>query len=113
MTEEQKIRFSEALLRFAGDCELLSAMAAMVSEDAPEVLENLRNQVAADQLPQVAATAHKLKGMLSTFDTAGPVLDLEELILSARAGQSQQVAIYFHSVDGQVQYLLREILLLN
>ncbi len=113
MTEEQKRRFSEALSRVAGDCDLLSAMAAMVSEDAPDVLESLRAQVAADQLPLVASTAHKLKGMLSTFDTAGPVLELEELIASAREGKPHQVAIYFQSVESHVEALLQEILLLN
>jgi HPt (histidine-containing phosphotransfer) domain-containing protein len=110
VTEEQKERFAEALARVAGDCELLAAMAAMVSEDAPGVLSELRKQVAANQLQDVAITGHKLKGMLSTFETAGPVLELEELIRSARKGDSQDVASLFKSFESEIEQLLEEIL---
>jgi Hpt domain len=110
VTEEQKERFAEALRRVAGDCELLSAMAAMVAEDAPEVLSDLRKYVAADEMQEVAATAHKLKGMLSTFETSGPVLELEELIVSARKKQTQEVASSFKSLEGEIEKLIHQIL---
>lgn len=110
MTENQKQRFAEALARVAGDCELLAAMAAMVAEDAPLVMEELRENVAADELQRVATTAHKLKGMLSTFETAGPVLDLEELILCARKGQAAEVRSLFRAFDRRIKALLDEIL---
>ncbi len=112
MTEDQKQRFAEALARVAGDCELLAAMAAMVAEDAPVVMQELRENVAAKELPKVAATAHKLKGMLSTFDTTGPVLELEELISSARKGQAAEVASLFRAFERRIKSLLDEILAL-
>ncbi len=113
MTEEQKNRFAAALLRVAGDCELLAAMASMVAEDAPEVLNNLRDQIALQDTQQVASTAHKLKGMLSTFETAGPMLELEELISSAKKGHPKDVASHFAAVEGEIEVLLNEICLLH
>jgi len=110
VNEKQKERFAEALNRVSGDFELLAAMAAMVAEDAPAVMNDLREQVAAKEMQQVAATAHKLKGMLSTFETAGPVLELEELISSARKGQTQDTASLFKRSERQINELLDEIL---
>ena len=109
MNEKQKERFAEALKRVSGDCQLLAAMAGMVAEDAPAVLNDLREQVAAKEMQEVAATAHKLKGMLSTFETAGPVLELEELISSARQGQVQETASLFKLFERQIHELLNEI----
>ena len=45
MTEEQKARFADALERMAGDEELLTAMGAMVIDDAPEVIAELDQQI--------------------------------------------------------------------
>ena len=109
MNEKQKVRFADALERVSGDCDLLAAMAAMVAEDAPDVINDLREQVAKGEMQRTAATAHKLKGMLSTFETDGPVLELEELILSARKGQRQETASQFKIFDRRINELLDEI----
>tara|TARA_R110002111_G_scaffold182531_1_gene248035 strand:- start:127 stop:486 length:360 start_codon:yes stop_codon:yes gene_type:complete len=113
MTEEQKKRFAEALDRVSGDCELLAAMATMVTEDAPDVLAGLREQVAQDDMLAAAATAHKLKGMLSTFDTGGPVPELEQLISAARKGHSDEVVSTLSSCVPEVENLLKEIVSLE
>ena len=85
MTEEHKERFAEALARMAGDEELLTAMGAMVIDDAPEVMAELDHQIPNGELAKAASTAHKLKGLLSTFDTNEAVLAVQELITSAKA----------------------------
>jgi HPt (histidine-containing phosphotransfer) domain-containing protein len=109
VTEEQKERFAEALHRVAGDCELLSAMAAMVAEDAPEVLSDLRRYLEANEMQEVVATAHKLKGMLSTFETSGPVLELEELMVSARKNQMQEFTSSFNKLEGEIEKLIDQV----
>jgi polyhydroxyalkanoate synthesis regulator phasin len=109
VNEQQKVRFADALERMSGDCDLLAAMASMVAEDAPDVVNDLRKQVATGEMQQAAATAHKLKGMLSTFETDGPVLELEELILAARQGQVQETASQFKIFDRRITGLLDEI----
>ncbi len=113
MTDEQKKRFAEALDRVAGDCDLLTAMASMVAEDAPGVLNDLKEQVADNDMAAVASTAHKLKGMLSTFETGGPVLELEELIADARRGNSEQVSAALDSCAGDIEKLVGEITMLE
>jgi hypothetical protein len=107
--QDQKIRFSEALLRVAGDVDLLAAMAMFVVDDAPEILTDLRIQISESRLEEVATTAHKLKGMLSTFETGGPVLELHDLIVAARAGRADECRRAFNKCDAGIEHLIQEI----
>jgi len=107
--EYQKKRFGDALSRIAGDLELLIALAEFVVVDAPEVLAELRAQVAAGQLRDVAATAHKLKGMLSTFETGGPVMELQEVINAAKDGSWEECRSAFRQCDDGISFLINEI----
>ena len=109
VTNEQKQRFADALDRVAGDTELLIAIASLVSEDAPQVFENLKSQLAADELDEVAATGHQLKGMLSTFETEGPVLCLQELIHAARRGDGAETKELLHRCEMEINTLIHEI----
>lgn len=109
VTNEQKQRFADALGRVAGDTELLIAIAALVTEDAPQVFESLKTQLNADELDEVAATGHQLKGMLSTFETDGPVLCLQELIYAARRGDGPEARDTLHRCESEINALINEI----
>ncbi|WP_372721758.1 hypothetical protein [Novipirellula sp.] len=86
LTPEQKLRFQEAIDRVGGDCDLLVTMATLVSEDAPQLVNDLELQFENNQLQDAAATGHSLKGLLSTFETGSPVKELQTVIDAARAG---------------------------
>ncbi|GAA5509615.1 hypothetical protein [Novipirellula caenicola] len=90
LTPEQKKRFQEAIDRVGGDCELLVTMAALVSEDAPQLVNDLEHHFENDQLQDAAATGHSLKGLLSTFETGTPVKELQMVIDAARAGNRER-----------------------
>lgn len=109
MTEEQAKRFSEALTRLSGDEDLLVAMAMMVVDDAPVIVEKLDQQVDQESLADVATTAHKLKGMCSTFETGSPVVELEEVIHAARTGKADEARATYHSCQPLIHRLLGEI----
>lgn len=109
MTEEQVKRFSEALARLSGDEELLVAMATMVADDAPAIVEQLDEQLGRESLTDAASTAHKLKGMCSTFETGSPVLELEEVIYAARAGKAEEARSTYDTCQPRLHQLLGEI----
>ncbi|WP_404305429.1 Hpt domain-containing protein [Neorhodopirellula lusitana] len=109
MTDEMVQRFSVALARLAGDEDLLIAMATMVTDDAPEVIVRLEQQLEQTEMEEAAASAHKLKGMLSTFETDSPVAELEEVVHAARGGNSRQASESFQACRAPIHELLREI----
>lgn len=109
MTEQQIERFSEALERLSGDQDLLIAMAEIYVADAPEVLETLARQVEEEDTKVAATTAHKLKGMCSTFETGSPMTELEELVQSAKHGRTEAARATFKICRPQIESLLAEV----
>ena len=109
VTEEQKIRFATAIDRVAGDVDLLVSIAAIVTEDVPAVFAKFKEQLATGLLTEVTVTGHQLKGMLSTFETRGPVVLLQEVISSARKGNQQEADDTFHRCAVGISSLIEEI----
>jgi len=104
-----KRQFSDALGRVAGDSELLAAMAMFVVEDSQEVIDELQTHLQCHEMTQAAASAHKLKGMLSTFETAGPVIDLHELIVAAKENNTEECARIWKRCRIEIESLVVEI----
>ena len=109
VTEEQKIRFASAIDRVAGDIDLLVSIAEIVTEDVPAVFAKLKDQLATGRLTEVPVTGHQLKGMLSTFETRGAVVLLQEVISSARKGNQQEADDEFHRCAAELDSLIEEI----
>ena len=109
MNEQQTERFSEALVRLAGDESLLEAMAAMVSDDAPVVLSELSDHIENGRTEPAARTGHKLKGMCSTFETGSPITELEDVIRAAKVGDADETQRLFQECQGGVVELIEEI----
>jgi len=109
VTEEQKIRFATAIDRVAGDVDLLVSIAAIVTEDVPAVFAKFKDQLASGNLTEVPVTGHQLKGMLSTFETRGAVVLLQEVIVSAREGNQQEADDAFRRCAAEIGSLIDEI----
>ena len=109
VTEEQKIRFATAIDRVAGDLDLLVSIAAIVTEDVPVVFAKFKDQLATGNLTELPVTGHQLKGMLSTFETRGAVVLLQEVIVSAREGNQQGADDAFHRCAAEIGSLIEEI----
>lgn len=88
---------------------MLVAMAAMVAEDAPQVWQDVQRHLAEDEWNDVASSAHKLKGMLSTFDTGAPIPELQEMIAAARKERVNEVRSCFSACRQDVERLIQEI----
>jgi HPt (histidine-containing phosphotransfer) domain-containing protein len=112
LTAQQKDRFASALDRVAGDEDLLVSIATLVAEDAPVVFLKLKTQLAAGELSDICASGHQLKGMLSTFETDGPTVLLQQLIQAARDGDRPEAIAVLHRCEDEIQQLINEIKLL-
>lgn len=109
MNSEQKKRFALALERVAGDCDLLVAMANLVTEDGPGVWAEVQRNLAEEQWQSLASSTHKLKGMLATFETRSPIPELQEMIQAARKERLDEVRSCFAGCRSDVEHLLKEI----
>ncbi len=81
----------------------------MVVSDAHEVLGKLTHAVDQGDTAATAVTAHQLKGMLSTFETDSPVIELQELIETARRGDHASMQQQFRLLEPRLTDLLDEI----
>ena len=109
MTEEQRARFAEALKRLAGDEELFVAMGAMVLDDAPSMIADLKNQIQKNELTEVASIGHKLKGLLSTFETGNVVLTIQQIITAAKEDDQNECQALIKSARPGFDRLFGEI----
>ncbi len=87
-------------------------MSEMAVEDAPPLIAEIDTDVAEGRLADAAASAHSLKGTLSTFESGSPVKELQLMIDAARAAQVDEAARRQQSRVA-VQSLLSEIEALN
>ena len=102
--------FAGALERLDGDVELLRKMATFFLADSPPLLAELNALwEAGESGDAMAFTAHKLKGLVVTFDDvhAGPLL--QDLVDAAREGDAATVAMLRGPVNRGVDQLQRNV----
>ncbi|MCD0462832.1 Hpt domain-containing protein [Roseiconus lacunae] len=104
-----KQRFAGALQRLDGDFELLCEMAAVTLPDCPDVLARIQNDLDADDSAKAASSLHKLKGMLSTYETDGVVIEIQEMLAMARRGNLEELKVLFAKELPRIEALIQEI----
>lgn len=109
MNNYQRARFAAALNRMAGDEELMEAMAELVVADTPAILSELKDQFDQNEPYEAASTAHKLKGMLSSFETGSPIPELQSVIDELRAGRLGEAQRIYQCCHGAIEELVAEI----
>lgn len=103
-------RFAEALRRLNGDVELLRDMAEIISADLPTVKSQTDDVVAKGDCRASEANLHKLKGMLSTFESDGVVLDIQDTLALARQSQVQPMQETYLQACDRIDHLIQEIM---
>lgn len=111
MAEAQGIpaKFGDAVLRLDGDVDLLRDMAMITSEDLPEVKQKTEASIEAGDAKEAASGLHKLKGMLSTFEADGVVLEIQDLLDAARKGAMEEVQEGYRNNREAISELIAEI----
>ena len=84
---------------FAGNAALLADVIDAFLADAPAAVAALRGALAAEDLPQAAQRAHKLKSTIGVFTTGPAFRAVVELEAAARAGDRARVESMLDRVD--------------
>jgi len=108
-SEQLASRFAEAVARLDGDESLLREMAAITSADLPEVIVETDRALAAGNSEQAASGLHKLKGMLSTFETGGVTVEVHEILEMTRRGDVAEAKRSFDRQRPEIDELVTEI----
>lgn len=103
-------RFDAALERLGGDAVLFRDMAEIFTEDLPLLIADMAplwDQPS--QWHELSQAAHRLKGMVVTFDDslAGP---LQQLITATREGDQQTVRALRHELQEEINQLYRQLI---
>jgi len=102
-------RFQAAVDRLDGSAKLLREMAAITSEDIPEVMEACEASIHAGECEQAASHLHKLKGMLSTFESEGVTLEIQELVDLARKDRTEELQRGFQRNRDDIDELIEQV----
>lgn len=95
----------QALERLGGDLELLQELARMFVEDAPGLRADAQAELDRGEYAEAAATLHRLKGLVVTFDTEQVGPKLQELIDATREKDQRRVAHLTDQVQAELDGL--------
>lgn len=102
-------RFQAALARLEGHVELLRSLAVITIEDLPEVIKQVDAAVDRGECQQAANDLHKLKGMLSTFESDGVAIEIGDMMELARQQQSAALTAAWESQRAAIAELTAQI----
>ncbi len=99
---DDRIDIPELLARVEQDRELLEEALAIFKREFPLQLTALRAAGAAGDLPQLAARAHTLKGMLLSMSFGEAVLKAKQLEWTAQGNSASDVSLVADSLEEKV-----------
>ena len=108
-TSDLRERFAHAIERLDGDFELLCDMAALTVPDCPDVMAQIEAGFEAEDADATASALHKLKGMLSTYDSDGVVLEISEMLSMARRNHLKEAEALYRQELPKINSLIKEI----
>ena len=108
-TSDLRERFAHAIERLDGDFELLCDMAALTIPDCPDVIAQVESGFESGDPELTASSLHKLKGMLSTYDADGVVLEIGEMLAIARRKHLKESEALYRQELPKIKSLIREI----
>lgn len=111
MSKTQKLpaRFAEAVERLDGDEGLLRKMAAITAADLPEAITETEHAIRDGDVRQAASGLHKLKGMLSTFETSGVAIQIHDMLDLARKGKDSLLRQEYNARKAEIKELASAI----
>jgi signal transduction histidine kinase/DNA-binding response OmpR family regulator len=110
VTEESQAGNRTAAIAMMGDEEIYLEVAAMFVADAPGMLSELDQALAAGDWPSVTRVAHTLKGLLATFAANSGEAAARQLEASARAGNAEgNCAELADALRHQTRRLMQEL----
>jgi len=81
------IDYHSALKRFGGDTALFRRIISLFDEDAPGLLQAIRDSVAANNAARLHRAAHSLRGLTANFDAQDAVAHVARLEGMGKSGR--------------------------
>jgi CheY-like chemotaxis protein len=97
------------LAGFGGNSRLLGEVIDVFVQDAPRLVEQLKDAAAKGDREGLASVAHALKGSLGLFSKAGPYEHASRLVQTARAGELSDVLVACGELEAEVARLITEL----
>jgi len=102
------VNLPELLVRVDNDHELLCELIGIFKEEFPRLLRSLQQFVVCEDMKNVEATSHALKGMLSGLSVARAAVTAARLEQMAREGETTGLTDALTLLENEVVDLLPE-----
>jgi hypothetical protein len=84
-------------------------MALITSEDLPDVIRETETAIEEGNGKQAASGLHRLKGMLSTFESDGVALDIQDMLDAARQRRMAEVQRAYRQHRPDIAELVQQV----
>ena len=108
-SSEGTVNLGELLTRVENDHELLCELIGIFKEDFPRLLQSLQQSVAREDMKNVEATSHALKGMLSGLSVTQAAAAASRLEQMAREGEKLGLTNALTLLESKLADLLPEL----
>jgi len=108
-SSEAAVDLPELLVRVDNDHDLLRELIGIFKEEFPRLLQALRQSVASEDVKQVEATSHALKGMLSGLSATRAAAGAARLEQMGREGKTSGLTEALALLEHEVADLLPEL----
>jgi HPt (histidine-containing phosphotransfer) domain-containing protein len=103
------VNLADLLARVENDHELLSELIGIFNQDFPCLLQSLQRSVVLEDMKNVEATSHALKGMLSGLSVMQAAATASLLEQMGREGKTSGLTDALTLLESQVAQLLPEL----
>jgi HPt (histidine-containing phosphotransfer) domain-containing protein len=103
------VNLPELLVRVDNDHDLLCELIGIFKEEFPRILQSLKQSVAREDMKNVEATSHALKGMLSGLSVTQAAATASRLEQMAREGEKLGLTNALTLLENEVADLLPEL----
>jgi HPt (histidine-containing phosphotransfer) domain-containing protein len=98
-----------ALARLGGDQDLFAELAGFAVDDLPQLLENLRDAVAATESADVRSSAHALKGLVAGCGGVRASEVAQQIETAGEAGDIHHAAALIEPLRSELELLTRAL----
>ncbi len=100
----------EALMnRVDGDTEFLAESVALLDEDGPPLLREIRDSASANDSERVARAAHTFKGLVSNFCADSATEAARRVEALGRDGATEGLGAAISSLDAEASLLMKSL----
>jgi HPt (histidine-containing phosphotransfer) domain-containing protein len=103
------VNLVDLLARVENDHELLCELIGIFNQDFPRLLQSLQRSVVLEDMKNVEATSHALKGMLSGLSVMQAAATASRLEQMGREGETSGLTDALTLLESQVAQLLPEL----